>query len=125
MARTKTTFNPPSNVDYKALYPWDSDDLFAETSTLTSSEDVKKHRDEESDPKGRVFGRESDVYVSVWPCTKGESVCADDRTSAGEPFFFLYSTIFKQIKLRLPLTGFERTLLTEINVAPAQLHPNS
>jgi len=27
--------------------------------------------------------------------------------------------------LRLPLTGFERALLTKINVAPAQLHPNS
>jgi len=27
--------------------------------------------------------------------------------------------------LRLPFSGFERELLTEINVAPAQLHPNS
>jgi len=43
----------------------------------------------------------------------------------GEPFFFfLYATIFKRIKLRLPLTGFERALLTEINVASDQLHPN-
>ena len=25
----------------------------------------------------------------------------------------------------MPLTGFERALLTEINVAPTQLHPNS
>jgi len=51
-------------------------------------------------------------------------VCVDDRTNYGEPFFFLYATIFKQIKLRLPLTGFKRALLTEINVAPAQLRPN-
>ena len=42
-----------------------------------------------------------------------------------KPFFFLYQTVFKRIKLRLPLTGFERALVTEINVAPAQLHPNS
>jgi len=27
--------------------------------------------------------------------------------------------------MRLPFTGFERELLTKINVAPAQLHPNS
>jgi len=27
--------------------------------------------------------------------------------------------------MRLPFSGFERELLTEINVAPAQLHPNS
>jgi len=37
----------------------------------------------------------------------------------------MYQTVFKWIKLRLPLIGFERALLTEINVAPAQLHPNS
>jgi len=65
MARTKTTSNPPPNVDYKALYPWAFVYLLAETSTLSSSEDVRKHRDEESDPKGCVFGRESDAYVLV------------------------------------------------------------
>ena len=125
MARTKTTSNPPPSVDYKALYPWDSAELLAKTSTLNSSENVRKHWDEEPDCKGRVFGRESDSYVSVRPCTKGEPVCADDQANEGELFFFLYSTVFKWIKPRLPLTGFERALLTEINVALAQLHPNS
>ena len=43
----------------------------------------------------------------------------------GNPFFFLYSTVFKRIGLRLPFTTFKRELLTEINTAPAQLHPNS
>ena len=73
----------------------------------------------------RVFGRECDAHVSVLPCVAGEPVCADERANNGEPFFFLYATIFKRIKLRLPLPGFEWALLTEINVAPAQLHPNS
>ena len=86
---------------------------------------MRKHRDREPECKGRVFGRESDAYVSVCPCAKGEPVCADDRTNEGEPFFFLYSTVSKRIKLRLPFTGFERALLTEINMAPAQLHPNN
>ena len=125
MARTKTTSNPSPNVDYKALYPWASAGLLTETSQLTSSEDVRKHREEETDPKGRVFGRESDAYVLVRPCAKGEPVCVDDHTKAREPFFSLYATIFKRTKLRLPLTGFEQVLLNEINVAPAQLHPNS
>jgi len=125
MAQTKTTSNPPPNVDYKALYPWASVELLAETSTLNSSEDVRKHREGKPDCKGQVFGRESDTYVSVRPCSKGEPMCANDRANDGEPFFFLYSTVFKRIKLRLPLTGFERALLTEINVAPAQLRPNS
>jgi len=129
MARTKTTSTPPPNappnappsIDYKALYPWAFDELLAETSTLTSSEDVIKHREDEVACMSRVFGRECDSYVSIRPYAKGEPVCADDRTNDGEPFFFLYATIFKRIKLRLPLSGFERALLTEINVAPAQL----
>jgi len=33
--------------------------------------------------------------------------------------------VFKRVGLRLPLTPFERELLTEINTAPAKLHPNS
>ena len=52
-------------------------------------------------------------------------MCSDERTNNGEPYFFLYQIVFKRTKLRLPLTGFERALLTKINVAPAQLHPNS
>ena len=122
MGRTKTTSNPSPQVDYKALYPWAS---LAETSSLTSNTDVMKHREGEPECIGHVFGRESDAYVSVRPCAKGEPVCSDERTNDGEPYFFLYQTVFKQIKLRLPLTDFKRDLLTEINVAPAQLHPNN
>ncbi|KAK7332477.1 hypothetical protein VNO80_29229 [Phaseolus coccineus] len=127
MARTKITSNPPPTVaiDYRALYPWASEDLLAETSKLTSCEDLRKHRDDENEIKGRVFGRETDAYVSVRPSTVNEPVCADDRCNDGEPFFFFYATIFKRVKVRLPFTGFERALLTELNVAPAQLHPNS
>jgi len=125
MARTKTTSNSPPQVDYRALYPWAFAEILAETSTLTSSQDVRKHRDGEPDCVGRVFGRESDAYVSVRLYGKGEHMCSDERTNDGEPYSFLYQTVFKRIKLRLPLTGFERALLTEINMAPAQLHPNS
>jgi len=37
----------------------------------------------------------------------------------------MYQTVFKCIGVCLPFTPFERELLTEINTAPAQLHPNS
>ena len=87
--QNRNHLQPSTHVDYKALYPWVSDDLLAETSMLTSIEDVRKHRDEEPDPKGHIFGRESDAYVSVRPCAKGEPICADDHASAGEPFFLL------------------------------------
>jgi len=72
-----------------------------------------KHREDQATHLLRVLGQECDTYGSVQPC-------ANDR----EPFF-LYATIFKRVKLRLPLTMFERALLTKINVAPTQLHPNS
>ena len=61
----KTTSNPPPIIDYRALYLWASTELLAETSTLNSSEDVRKHREGEPECVGRVFGRESDAYVSV------------------------------------------------------------
>ena len=37
----------------------------------------------------------------------------------------MYTTLFKKVKLRFPLTRFERELLTELDIAAAQLHPNS
>ena len=52
-------------------------------------------------------------------------MCVDDRANEGEPFFFFYQTVFKCIRQRLPFSSFERELITEVNVAPAQLHPNS
>jgi len=107
------------------MYPGASDELLAETSTLTSIADWRAHLHSEPDFLGRAFGRESDAYVSVRPCAEGEPVCTDNRANDGEPFFFFYQTIFKRIRQHLPFTSSERELLTEVNVAPAQLHPNS
>ena len=84
-----------------------------------------KHIEDEAACLLRMFGRECNAYVSVQPCAVGEPVCVDDRVNDREPFFFLYATVFKRIKLCFPLTGFERALLIEINMAPAQLHPNN
>ena len=58
-------------------------------------------------------------------CRKGEPVCSNEVSDPEGPFCFIYSTLFRRLGFRLPLTPFERTLLTEVNVAPAQLHPNS
>ena len=101
----KTTSNHPSQVDYRALYPWAFEDLLVETSALPSSKDVMKHRKDEAAHMLRVFGRECDAYISVQPCTVGEPVCADECGNNEEPFFFLYATIFKWIKLRLRSQG--------------------
>ena len=61
----------------------------------------------------------------VLPCLPDEPICADEKANNGELFCFLYATFFKKVKLRLPFTRFERELLTELDIAPAQLHPNS
>ena len=52
-------------------------------------------------------------------------ICADDRATNGVPFTFVYSAIFKRLKLRLPFTFFEKELMMELNVAPCQLHLNA
>jgi len=59
-------------------------------------------------------------------CGLDEPVCADiEADLAAGHFCFFYSTLFSKVGLRLPLNSFEKTLLTELNVSPAQLHPNS
>ena len=70
------------------------------------------------------FHKEHDSKVAVLPCFPDEPICVDDKGNNGE-FCFLYATFFKKMKLRLPFTRFERELLTELDIAPAQLHPNS
>ena len=58
------------------------------------------------------------------PCTLGEPVCGDERANDGVPFFYCYQVVFKTIGVRLPFSRFKKELQTEINAAPAQLHPD-
>jgi len=64
------------------------------------------------------MGKRHECNVKTVECREGESIC-------GGQFCFFYVTFFKKVLLRLPLSIFEKKLLTELNVAPAQLHPNS
>ena len=63
--------------------------------------------------------------MSVHPCPPEEPICSDDQGSNGKTFCFVYATMFKKVKLCFPFTRFERELLTELDIAPAQLHPNT
>lgn len=58
-------------------------------------------------------------------CELDEPVCANASTDPSGPFCFFYSTLFSKVGLRLPLSSFEKELLTVLNVALAQLHPKS
>ena len=82
------------------------------------------YRKSEHPKKNFLFGKEHDKFVKVVPCREDEPVCSDESSDPEGPFCFIYSTI-KKLLLRLPFANFKRALLTEINVAPAQLHPNS
>jgi len=61
---------------------------------------------------------EADAIVAR--CALDEPVCANIRVDPTSGHFcFLYSTLFLKIGLMLPLSSFEKMLLTELNVAPA------
>jgi len=125
MGRSKTKSSSPPKTNYKAFYKWASDDLLNECTTLTTFQDLENHR---VDPHLYNFNascRTHDAHISVRPGRPGEPVCVDDRPRGGALFFFMYQTVFKHVGVRLPFTPFEREILTEINTAPAQLHPNS
>jgi len=76
-------------------------------------------------PKKCIFGRENDRGLKLVPCREDEPICCDESLDPDGPFCYFYTTIFKKVLLRLPLYNLEKALITEINVAPAQLHPNS
>ena len=100
-------------------------DLLEETSTFTTLESIATYRKKQSCNPSRVFGKDHDKFVQMVACHEGEPVCSDEASDPKGPFCFIYSTIFRRLGLRLPFTPLERTLLTEVNVAPAQLHSNS
>ena len=92
---------------------------------MNSHKDIDTYKQGKSQEKFHVFRKELDVYLKVLPCRKGVPTCADDRADPDEPFFFMYTTIFKRLRLRLPFSRFERALLIEVNVVPTQMQPNS
>jgi len=100
-------------------------DLLEETSTFISLEGIATYRKKQNCHPSRVFGKDHDKFVRIVACREGKSICSDEASDPEGPFCFIYSTIFRRLGLRLPLTPFERTLLIEVNVAPAQLHLNS
>ena len=109
--------------DFKKLYPWANSTLLRETSSVNTAGAVLRLK--KGDELHQSFHKEQDEKMTVLPCPSVLPVCADDKASNDGPFCFVYTTLFKKVKLRVPFTRFERELLTELNIAAAQLHPNS
>ena len=106
------------------MYPWETENLLKETSIYTTHDQIVALRKENCQLKYR-FGRESDIDFRIIPCREDEPVCCDESSDPDGPFCYFYTIVFKKVLLRLPLYNFEREFLTEMNIAPAQLHPNS
>jgi len=106
-------------MDYKSLYPWAPPNLLSETSSFTTHEKIVSLRKSKCH-----FGKEND-WIYLDPCRVDETVCCDESISPNKPFCYIYATVFKRVLLRLPLSIFEKELLTKLNVTPVQLHPKS
>jgi len=105
-------------MDYKSLYPWAPPNLLTKTSSYTSHEKIVTLR------KSKCHFDKEDYWI-LDPFAVDEPLCCDEIISPNKPFCYFYATIFKRVLIRLPLSVFEKELLTELNVAPSQLHPNS
>jgi len=107
------------------VYQWAPFHLLAETSTQLPDDHLTNLLSSDSDEPTCALDREDDSHLDVCIPPRDMPICMDDRATNGVPFTFIYSAVFKRLLLRLPFTFFEKDLLTELNVAPCQLHPNA
>jgi len=107
-------------MNYNAMYPWAKKELLNETSFYTTRERIRNLR-----KSGCSFGKKHDRFVRIAECREDEPVCCDESSNSEGPLCFFYATLFNKVLLRLPFSVSEKELLTELNVALTQLHPNS
>ena len=88
--------------NYKQLYLWAFATLLDETSSINSDCDILRHK--KGDQTHLSFSKEHDDKVFVHPCPPGEPICTDNQGHDGDPFCFIYATMFKKVKLRFPLS---------------------
>ena len=74
---------------------------------------------------GCTMSKKYEGCVKTVECREGKPICCEESSDPDGSFYYFYATFFKKVLLRLPLSIFEKKLLTELNVASAQLHPNS
>jgi len=106
-------------MDYSSAYPWAKKKLLKETSIFTTYLKIRELRE------SKALRKKDENLVKVVVCREDESICSDESLDPDRPFYFFYATFFTKVLLRLPLSIYEKELLTELNVASAQLHPNN
>jgi len=109
-----------SAMDYSFMYPWAKKRSSKEVSYYTIHLRLRDLRENNC-----TMRKTHESHVKTVECREGELICCDDSSDSSGPFCFFYATYFKKVLLHLPLSIFEKEQFIDLNVAPAQLHPNS
>ncbi|XP_068492297.1 uncharacterized protein [Phaseolus vulgaris] len=89
---------PIPSPEYKKLYPWATSTLLKETSSVNSALAVLRLK--KGDEPNLSFHKEHDDKLMVLSCPPDVPICVDDKGNDGELFCFVYTTLFKKVKLR-------------------------
>jgi len=106
-------------MDYKSLYPWAPPNFLTKTSSNTSHEKIVTLRKSKCH-----FGKEDD-WIFLDPCEVDDLCVVLNPYPLTDPFATSTPLFLKESFFISPYLFFEKELLTELNVAPAQLHPNN
>ncbi|XP_025667737.1 uncharacterized protein [Arachis hypogaea] len=60
-------------------------------------------------------------HIELLPCNRTDRIF---HRSKGFENFYMYSCVLEELSVKLPFTKFECNLLTQMNCAPSQVHPN-
>jgi len=63
-------------------------------------------------------------YSTTRSCRADERVYMKPKPDSYD-FIYVYEYVFMEYGITFPLTNFETRMLTIMNIAPSQLHPNS
>jgi len=110
---------PLEMTSYDHQYSWAPMNLKREYTGLGTEKRIREFRSRQA------LCRSDEKDVIVGYCELDEPVCRDGTLPPQQRFTFVYVTIFERLGFRLPFNDFEKEILTLLNVAPAQLHPNS
>lgn len=58
------------------------------------------------------------------PGVVGERVCITQPKGVSDEYFYFYSGVTKDLKIRIPFNAFESDLLQTLNIGPSKLRPN-
>ncbi|KAL4357234.1 hypothetical protein AHAS_Ahas09G0166300 [Arachis hypogaea] len=103
-------------VDDSETYGWVDDDVKIQGSLFVDGDSVAQ-----VDVK-RVVKEGSGVEMELLPCVRSERIF--HRRVDFEFFFYMYSCVLEELRVKLPFTDFECKVSEQLNYAPSQFHPN-